>query len=136
MLKRCGSIAHHENHMDRRSYEPVAAPLQRIEKEILMRRRRLVVGLLIIIGAARFAQPRFRFSTTSMSRRTLMRVGDDIRVIRGSNVSKSFKKLRKKACHALASSARGELRATNALISSFKKRFKKVKKKLVRVLEI
>ena len=26
MLKRCGSIAHHENHVDRRSYEPVAAP--------------------------------------------------------------------------------------------------------------
>jgi len=55
-------------------------------KKLLMRRRRLVVGLLIIIGAARFAQPHFRFSTTSMSRRTLMRVEDDIRAIRGSNV--------------------------------------------------
>ena len=48
MLKRCGSIAHHENHVDRRSYEPVAAPRQRIEKETLMRRRGLVIGLLII----------------------------------------------------------------------------------------
>jgi hypothetical protein len=62
-----------------------------------MRRRRLVVGLLIIIGAARFAQPHFRFSTTSMSRRTLMRVEDDIRVIRGSNVSKKFQKTAKKS---------------------------------------
>jgi hypothetical protein len=59
--KRCGSIAHHENHVDRRSYEPVAAPRQRIEKETLMRRHRLVIGLLIIIGAARFARPRFPF---------------------------------------------------------------------------
>jgi hypothetical protein len=50
MLKRCGSIAHHENHVDRRSYEPIAAPRQ---KETLMRRHRLVIGLLIIIGAAR-----------------------------------------------------------------------------------
>jgi hypothetical protein len=58
MLKRCGSIAHHENHVDRRSYEPIAAPRQ---KETLMRRHRLVIGLLIIIGAARFARPRFRF---------------------------------------------------------------------------
>jgi hypothetical protein len=48
MLKRCGSIAHHENHVDRRSYEPVAAPRQRIEKETLMRRHRLVIGFLII----------------------------------------------------------------------------------------
>jgi hypothetical protein len=55
MLKRCESIAHHENHVDRRSYEPVAAPRQRIEKETLMRRHRLIIGLLIIIGAARFA---------------------------------------------------------------------------------
>jgi hypothetical protein len=47
MLKRCGSIAHHENQVDRRSYEPVAAPRQRIEKETLMHRRRLVIGLLI-----------------------------------------------------------------------------------------
>src|SRR6266496_1260902 len=55
MLKRCESIAHHENHVDRRSYEPVAAPRQRIEKETLMRWHRLIIGLLIIIGAARFA---------------------------------------------------------------------------------
>ena len=55
MLKRCESIAHHENHVDRRSYEPVAASRQRIENETLMRRHRLIIGLLIIIGAARFA---------------------------------------------------------------------------------
>src|SRR6266700_5841509 len=55
MLKRCESIAHHENHVGRRSYEPVAAPRQRIEKETLMRWHRLIIGLLIIIGAARFA---------------------------------------------------------------------------------
>ena len=48
----------------------------------------------------------------------------------------SSKKIQKKACQTLASSARGELGATNALISSFKKKFKKVKKKLVRALEI
>src|SRR6266700_3319798 len=47
MLKRCESIAHHENHVDRRSYEPVAAPRQRIEKETLMRWHRLIIGLLI-----------------------------------------------------------------------------------------
>jgi hypothetical protein len=61
MLKRCGSIAHHENHVDRRSCEPATAPRQRIEKETLMRRHRLVIGLSIIIGAARFARPRFPF---------------------------------------------------------------------------
>jgi hypothetical protein len=61
MVKRCGSIAHHENHIDRWSYEPVTAPRQRIEKETLMRRHRVVIGLLIIIGAARFAQSRFPF---------------------------------------------------------------------------
>jgi hypothetical protein len=49
---------------------------------------------------------------------------------------KSLKKIEKKACQSLGASARGELRATNALILSFKKRFKKVKKKLVRALEI
>jgi hypothetical protein len=58
MLKRCGSIAHHENHVDRRSHELVTAPRQRIKKETLMRPHRLVIGLLIIIGAAR---PRFPF---------------------------------------------------------------------------
>jgi hypothetical protein len=38
---------------------------------------------------------------------------------------KIFQKSKKKACHTLAPSARGELRATNALISSFKKNSKK-----------
>jgi hypothetical protein len=38
---------------------------------------------------------------------------------------KNFQKSEKKACHTLARSARGELRATNALISSFKKNSKK-----------
>jgi hypothetical protein len=61
MLKRCGSIAHHENHIDRRSHEPVTATRQRIEKETLMRRHGLVIGFLIIIGAARFARARFAF---------------------------------------------------------------------------
>jgi len=60
MLKRCGSIAHHENQIDRRSDEPVAAR-ERIEKETLMRRHRLVIGLFIIVGAAHFARRRFRF---------------------------------------------------------------------------
>jgi hypothetical protein len=39
--------------------------------------------------------------------------------------AKNFQENEKKACHALAPSARGELRATNALISSFKKNLKK-----------
>ena len=38
---------------------------------------------------------------------------------------KIFKKVKKKACHALGPSARGELRATNAPVSSFKKNSKK-----------
>jgi hypothetical protein len=101
MLKRCGSIAHHENHVDRRSYESVAAPRQRIEKETLMGRRGLVIGLLIIIGAARFARPRFRFSTTSMSRCTLIRAGGDIRVSRGSKPVKKVSKIEKKSLPAV-----------------------------------
>jgi hypothetical protein len=75
-----------------------------------------------------------------------------IRVIRGLNVfgcggaalgnprfrigSKNFKKSRKKACQPLASSARPELRTTNSTVWPFKKSTKKVKKKLVRPLEI
>jgi hypothetical protein len=35
--------------------------------------------------------------------------------------SKIFQKVKKKACQDLGASARGELRATNALILSFKK---------------
>jgi hypothetical protein len=35
------------------------------------------------------------------------------------------KKIQKKACQSLACSARGELRATNALLLSFKKSLKK-----------
>jgi len=49
---------------------------------------------------------------------------------------KNCKKIRKKACQGFGPSAREECRATNALISSFKKKIKKVKKKLVRLLEI
>jgi hypothetical protein len=49
---------------------------------------------------------------------------------------KSFKKSRKKACQPLASSARPEMRATNSTVWPFKKSTKKVKKKLVRSLEI
>ena len=45
-------------------------------------------------------------------------------------------KILKKSLPDLRLSARGEIRATNALIWSFKKKFKKVKKKLVRALEI
>ena len=56
-----------------------------------------------------------------MNQAALLPVGDDIRAIRGSNPQKIFKK----ACQTLASSARGEVRATNALISSFKKKSKK-----------
>jgi hypothetical protein len=41
MLERCGSIAHHENHVDRRSHELVTAPRQRIKKETLMRPHRV-----------------------------------------------------------------------------------------------
>jgi hypothetical protein len=49
---------------------------------------------------------------------------------------KKIQKSEKKACHPLAPSVRGELRATNARISSFKKTWKKVKKKLVRATDI
>jgi hypothetical protein len=74
MLKRCGSIAHHENHVDRRSYEPVAAPRQRIEKETLMRRHRLVIGFFDHQAAQRALLGRVSvFQPTSMSRRTLIR---------------------------------------------------------------
>jgi hypothetical protein len=38
---------------------------------------------------------------------------------------KNFQKSEKKACHPLAPSARGGLRTTNAIISSFKKNSKK-----------
>jgi len=41
---------------------------------------------------------------------------------------KKFKKGKKKACQTVASSARGELGATNGLISSFKKNQKSEKK--------
>jgi hypothetical protein len=49
---------------------------------------------------------------------------------------KNFKKLRKKACQPLASSARPGIRTTNSSVWPFKKSLKKVKKKLVRPLEI
>jgi hypothetical protein len=51
---RRGSIVHNGNHVDRRFYEHVAAPRQPIEGETLMRRHRLMIGLLIIIAATRF----------------------------------------------------------------------------------
>jgi hypothetical protein len=51
-------------------------------------------------------------------------------------VKKSFKNRKKKACQPLASSARPESRATNIIVWPFKKSLKKVKKKLVRPLEI
>jgi hypothetical protein len=71
-----------------------------------------------------------------MRRRTLIRAGDDIRVIRGSKPVKKVSKIEKKACQPLASSARPDLRATNSTVWPFKKSTKKVKKKLVRPLEI
>jgi hypothetical protein len=71
-----------------------------------------------------------------MRRRTLIRAGDDIRVIRGSILLKKFQKFQEKACQPLASSARPDLRATNSSVWPFKKSSKKVKKKLVRPLEI
>jgi hypothetical protein len=49
---------------------------------------------------------------------------------------KKSKKLKKKACQPLASSATPEIRATNSTVWPFKKSTKKVKKKLVRPLEI
>jgi len=49
---------------------------------------------------------------------------------------KNSKKTQKKACQPLASSARQEIRATNSPVWPFKKKLKKVKKKLVRALEI
>jgi 4-amino-4-deoxy-L-arabinose transferase-like glycosyltransferase len=51
---RRGSIVSNADHVDRRSYEPVASPSHPIQKETLMRRHRLFIGLLIIIAAARF----------------------------------------------------------------------------------
>jgi hypothetical protein len=55
----------------------------------------------------------------------LLPVGDDIDAIRRSNPQKKLKKIRKKACQGFGPSAREECRATNALISSFKKKSKK-----------
>jgi hypothetical protein len=52
------------------------------------------------------------------------------------NRLKKFQKSRKKACQPLAFSARRGIRATNSTVWPFKKKFKKVKKKLVRPLEI
>ena len=54
----------------------------------------------------------------------------------GRMAGKKFKKTQKKACQPLASSARQEIRATNSPVWPFKKSLKKVKKKLVRALEI
>jgi hypothetical protein len=51
-------------------------------------------------------------------------------------LKKISKKLRKKACQPLASSAKREIRTTNSPVWPFKKSLKKVKKKLVRPLEI
>jgi hypothetical protein len=55
-----------------------------------------------------------------------MSVADDILVIRDSNpgrlaLKKFAKKFQKKACQALASSARPEIRATNSPVWPFKK---------------
>jgi hypothetical protein len=49
---------------------------------------------------------------------------------------KKVSKIEKKACQPLASSAKREIRATNSTVWPFKKSTKKVKKKLVRPLEI
>jgi hypothetical protein len=67
MLERCGSIADHENHVDRRPYESVAALRQRIEKETLTRWHRLVIGLFDHHRRSAFCSAAFSVSTTSMS---------------------------------------------------------------------
>jgi hypothetical protein len=54
----------------------------------------------------------------------------------GRVAQKNSKKSEKKACQPLACSARPEIRATNSPVWPFKKSLKKVKKKLVRALEI
>jgi len=54
----------------------------------------------------------------------------------GGMARKNSKKTQKKACQPLASSARPDIRATNSPVWPFKKSLKKVKKKLVRALEI
>jgi len=59
-----------------------------------------------------------------------------IRVSRGSKPVKKVSKIEKKACQPLACSARPGIRATNSTVCPFKKSTKKVKKKLVRRLEI
>jgi hypothetical protein len=65
MLKRCGSIAQHENHVD---HHPRSA----------------------------LCSAEFQVSTTSMSRRRLIQIADNIRDIRVSKPAKKVSKILKK----------------------------------------
>jgi len=66
----------------------------------------------------------------------LVRVGDDIRLIRGSKPLKKFQKNRKKSLPAVGLFRYTRNSGDKHPVWPFKKKFKKVKKKLVRPLEI
>jgi len=67
-----------------------------------MRRHRLIIGLLIIIGAARFARPRFPFNSVGEQPQVNPDRRRYIRVSRGSKPVKKVSKIEKKSLPAVS----------------------------------